>query len=79
MEDGKRAAARAALNEIPADGNVVVGLGSGSTARIFVEELGARVRAGLRIVGVPTSKSTRELAEAARIPCWTMTACGTST
>ncbi len=68
MQDAKRAAARAALNEIPDHGNAVVGLGSGSTARIFVEELGARVRAGLRIVGVPSSQSTRELAEAAGIP-----------
>jgi ribose 5-phosphate isomerase A len=68
MQDGKRAAARAALSEIPAGGNVVVGLGSGSTARIFVEDLGALVRGGLRVLGVPTSKSTRELAEAAGIP-----------
>jgi ribose 5-phosphate isomerase A len=62
MQDAKRAAARAALHEIPDHGGAIVGLGSGSTARIFVEELGARVRAGLRILGVPTSKSTRELA-----------------
>ena len=68
MQDAKRAAARAALNEIPDHGNAVVGLGSGSTARVFVEELGERVRAGLRIVGVPTSKATRELAESAGIP-----------
>ena len=68
MQDSKRAAARAALSEIPAGANAVVGLGSGSTARIFVEELGALVRGGLRVVGVPTSKSTRELAEAAGIP-----------
>jgi ribose 5-phosphate isomerase A len=68
MQDAKRAAARAALNEIPDHGNAVIGLGSGSTARVFVEELGERVRAGLRIVGVPTSKTTRELAESAGIP-----------
>jgi ribose 5-phosphate isomerase A len=67
MEDAKRAAAIAALDEIPARGRgdvVVVGLGSGSTSRLFVEELGARVRAGLKIVGVPTSESTRALAVA---------------
>jgi ribose 5-phosphate isomerase A len=68
MQDSKRAAALAALNEVPDHGGAVVGLGSGSTARIFIEELGARVRAGLRIVGVPTSKSSRELAEAVSIP-----------
>jgi len=67
MEDAKRAAAVAALDEIPARGRgdvVVVGLGSGSTSRLFVEELGARVRAGLKILGVPTSESTRALAVA---------------
>jgi ribose 5-phosphate isomerase A len=71
MQDVKRVAALAALNEIPARGHgevVVVGLGSGSTSRLFVEELGARVRAGLSVVGVPTSESTRELAVANRIP-----------
>ncbi|MGH7271444.1 MAG: ribose-5-phosphate isomerase RpiA [Polyangiaceae bacterium] len=63
MDDAKRAAARAALDELPHDGSpLIVGLGSGSTARLFVEELGARVRAGLRVVGVPTSESTRALA-----------------
>ncbi len=60
MEDSKRVAARAALDEIPERG--VVGLGSGTTARVFVEELGARARQGLQIVGVPSSESTRALA-----------------
>jgi ribose 5-phosphate isomerase A len=68
-EDAKRKAARAALdelNELPQRG--VVGLGSGSTARLFVEELGARVRAGLKVMGVPTSESTRALAASCGIP-----------
>jgi ribose 5-phosphate isomerase A len=64
--DPKRVAARAALDELPERG--IVGLGSGSTARLFVEELGARVRAGLHIVGVPTSESTRALAMSVGIP-----------
>jgi ribose 5-phosphate isomerase A len=64
--DAKRAAARAALDELPAKG--VVGLGSGSTARLFVEELGARVRAGLDLVGVPSSEATRALAASFGIP-----------
>jgi ribose 5-phosphate isomerase A len=68
MEDAKRTAARAALEEIPDREGVVVGLGSGSTSRLFVEELGARVRAGLRVIGVPTSESTRALALAEKIP-----------
>jgi ribose 5-phosphate isomerase A len=40
-----------------------LGLGSGSTVRHFVDLLGERVRAGLDIVGVPTSEATRTQAE----------------
>jgi ribose 5-phosphate isomerase A len=71
MEDAKRAAAIAALNEIPARGQgdvLTIGLGTGSTARLFVEELGARVRAGLKMVGVPTSEGTRAQALSLGIP-----------
>jgi ribose 5-phosphate isomerase A len=70
MDDAKRMAARAALDELPTIGarGLTIGLGSGSTARLFVEELGARVRAGLRVVGVPTSESTRALAVTVGIP-----------
>jgi ribose 5-phosphate isomerase A len=66
MQDAKRKAAIAALDELPARG--VIGLGSGSTARLFVEELAERVRGGLNIVGVPTSESTRALAASRGIP-----------
>jgi ribose 5-phosphate isomerase A len=65
-DEAKRAAARAALSELPERG--VVGLGSGSTSRIFVEELAPLVRAGRAIVGVPSSESTRELAATLGIP-----------
>jgi ribose 5-phosphate isomerase A len=40
-----------------------VGLGTGSTAKHFVELLGERVRAGLDVVGVATSEATRADAE----------------
>ena len=40
-----------------------LGLGTGSTAKHFVELLGARVRAGLDVVAVPTSEATRAQAE----------------
>lgn len=56
----KRAAAEAAA-ALVADG-MRVGLGSGSTVRFMVLALGARVREGLRIVGVPTSEETAALA-----------------
>ena len=42
-----------------------LGLGTGSTAQAFIELLAERVRAGLDIVGVPTSEATR--AQAARL------------
>jgi ribose 5-phosphate isomerase A len=66
MEEAKRKAALAALDEV--EGARVVGLGTGSTARLFVEELAARMRQGLSIVGVPTSEATRAQAEALGIP-----------
>ena len=66
MTDAKRKAAIAALDEVTPGG--IIGLGSGSTAALFVEELGKRVRAGLSVVGVPTSESTRELAARCGIP-----------
>jgi len=62
MDDLKRQAAARALEEVR-DG-MKLGLGTGSTAKHFVELLGERVRAGLKVVGVPTSEATR--ADAAR-------------
>src|SRR5918998_6274993 len=59
------AGARAA--EYIEDG-MTVGLGTGSTAYWMVEALGARVRAGLRVRGVPTSRRTEEQARALGIP-----------
>lgn len=62
----KRAAAAAAVEEV-VDG-MVVGLGTGSTARYVVQLLGDRVARGLRITGVPTSRATEDAARAAGIP-----------
>jgi ribose 5-phosphate isomerase A len=53
----KRQAALAALAEIQ-DG-MIVGLGSGSTASIFIRELG---HAGLKVLGIPTSEESRRIA-----------------
>jgi len=44
-----------------------IGLGTGSTARHFVDLLGACVRGGLAVTAVPTSKATRKQAAAAGI------------
>ena len=47
---------------------MIVGLGTGSTAFWMVERLGARVRAGMRVRGVPTSRRTEEQARSLGIP-----------
>ena len=47
---------------------MVIGLGTGRAAAGFVRELGDRVRAGLRIRGVPTSLATDRLARSFGIP-----------
>ena len=57
----KRQAAARALEQVR-DG-MKLGLGTGSTAKHFVELLGERVRGGLDVIGVPTSETTRADAE----------------
>lgn len=69
-DDQKRAAAERALDAV-ADG-MILGLGTGSTAAHFVRGLGARVAGGLKIAGVPTSISTRDLALSLNIPLTTL-------
>lgn len=69
-DDLKRAAAAYALDMVRP--GMRLGLGTGSTARHFVELLGERVRGGLDIVAVPTSEATRADAERARIPLTTL-------
>ena len=46
----------------------IIGLGTGSTAKFAVIEIGKLVAAGLKIKAVPTSNSTAELAESLNIP-----------
>lgn len=69
----KETAARASLRFVH-DGDVV-GLGTGSTAAYAVRFLGERVRAGLKIRGIPTSAQTRQLAEGVGIPLATLDEC----
>jgi len=61
VEAQKRAAAERALEFVRP--GMRLGLGTGSTAAHFVNLLGERVRAGLKIVAVPTSEATRAQAE----------------
>jgi ribose 5-phosphate isomerase A len=70
MDGLKRQAAARALEEVR-DG-MKLGLGTGSTAKHFVELLGERVRAGLNIIGVPTSEATRADAVRCGIPLTTL-------
>jgi ribose 5-phosphate isomerase A len=66
----KETAARAAV-ELVQPGEIV-GLGSGSTAAYAIRFLAERVRSGLKIVGIPTSQKTKELAEQVGIPLTTL-------
>jgi ribose 5-phosphate isomerase A len=70
MDELKRLAASRALEEVR-DG-MRLGLGTGSTAKHFVELLGERVRAGLNVVGVPTSEATEADALRCGVPLTTL-------
>jgi ribose 5-phosphate isomerase A len=70
MDDLKRQAAARAV-ELVQDG-MKLGLGTGSTAKHFVELLGERVHAGLKVIGVPTSEATRADAERCGVPLTTL-------
>jgi ribose 5-phosphate isomerase A len=70
LEDFKRLASARAVEFVQP--GMRVGLGTGSTARHFVELLGARVRDGLAVVAVPTSEATRVDAERFGVPLSTL-------
>jgi ribose 5-phosphate isomerase A len=62
----KRAAAARAVDFVRP--GMRLGLGTGSTAKHFVELLAERVRSGLDVVAVPTSEATRGDAERLGVP-----------
>ena len=66
----KREAGVAAAAELR-DG-MIVGLGSGSTARLAVAAIGERVKQGLKIIGIPTSELTADQARELAIPLSTL-------
>src|ERR1700709_1926711 len=70
MDELKRKPAGQAL-EYVRDG-MKVGLVTGSTSKHFVELLGERVRAGLDVIGVPTSEATRADAQRCGIALTTL-------
>jgi len=65
-DDQKKAAAIAALDYVKP--GMKVGLGTGSTAAHFITALGEKVKGGLDVLAVPTSRQTRDLAVKAGIP-----------
>src|SRR2546423_1585366 len=66
VEAHKRAAAERALDLLRP--GTIVGLGTGSTARYFIEGLARKVRSGLNLQAVVTSLESRAQAQAAGIP-----------
>jgi ribose 5-phosphate isomerase A len=66
LDAQKRAAAARALDFVRP--GMRLGLGTGSTAKHFVELLAERVRAGLDVIAVPTSDATRSDAERLGVP-----------
>jgi ribose 5-phosphate isomerase A len=51
---------------------MILGLGTGSTAKLAVDTLGKRVAGGLRVIGIPTSEATDHQARALGIPISTL-------
>ena len=70
IEAQKRQAAALAVDWVQP--GMRLGLGTGSTAKHFVELLAERVRAGLKVVGVPTSETTRADAVRLGVPLTTL-------
>jgi ribose 5-phosphate isomerase A len=70
VESQKRAAAARAVEFVQS--GMRLGLGSGSTAKHFVELLAERVRAGLDVIAVATSEATRSDAERLGVPLTTL-------
>lgn len=71
-EHQKKIAAEKATEEIRED--MVVGLGTGSTVYYALLKLGAMVRDGLNIIGIPTSDGTEKIAIEQGIPLSTLAA-----
>ena len=70
LDEMKRAAAYRAA-ELVTDG-MRLGLGTGSTAKHFVDAVGEKVRGGMKLLCVPTSEATRAQAESLGIPLTTL-------
>lgn len=70
MSEKKLQAAKRAV-EFVEDG-MVLGLGTGSTTRLAVDEIGKLVKDGYKLVGIPTSIETEKQARSLGIPLTTL-------
>ena len=70
QDEQKKAAALKALDFV--EDGMHLGLGTGSTAAMFVDLLGERVKQGLHVLCVPTSEATHEQARKLGIPLATL-------
>ena len=66
MSIAKQNAAYAAMDYV--EDGMTLGLGSGSTAEIFIELLGEKVAGGMKLRGVPTSEATERCARENGVP-----------
>lgn len=66
-DEEKRLAANAAVEYVK-DG-MIIGVGSGTTVKYFIDALAVKVSNGLKIKAVPTSRQTRKLCESVGIEC----------
>ena len=66
MDNDKRIAAEEAVKFVK--NGMTVGLGSGSTVNLMLKKLSERVKEGLHIKGIPSSKKTERLAKELGIP-----------
>ena len=69
-DDQKRAAAARAVEFVQP--GMKLGLGTGSTAKHFVDLVGERVKGGLKVICVPTSEATHAQAKSLGIPLTTL-------
>ena len=70
MSELKRMAARRAVEYV--EDGMVLGLGTGSTTRYAVDEIGRLVKEGYDLIGVPTSLETERQARSLGIPISTL-------
>lgn len=70
QQQWKQSAAESAVALV--EDGMILGLGTGSTAKLAVDAIGKRRAGGLRIIGIPTSEATEHQARELGIPISTL-------